>query len=124
MTTQTLINRFNEKYPIGALCPVRTLKGNSAPYVERVVTDCAYELNGIAVAFFEGLSGCNPIEPGFVDYSGNPPLKRQIDEYIELRLEHLKTRYNKHFEATAGLRIDELNALKSFLRDKSNTTTD
>lgn len=65
-----LVNLFNKKFPVGSTVSLRKYSVESDPYKEYKVIGQAFMLNDVsAVAFFEGISGCFSIEPGFVDYS-------------------------------------------------------
>lgn len=67
--SQLIIEKFNELYPVGSKCPMRSTNHKSYEYKEEVVKHEAFMSNsGDPVAFFEGKSGYYAIEEGFVKY--------------------------------------------------------
>lgn len=66
---QSLINRFNELYPVGSICLWRPVSRDSCEHLTMTVKTAAYEANGMALVFFEERGGCCSIDPAFVKYT-------------------------------------------------------
>jgi hypothetical protein len=66
---QQLVQKFNNKFPVGSKVMHRSTAIKSIPFTERIVKSEAFVSNSTqAVAFFEGLSGYYSIDPEFVQY--------------------------------------------------------
>lgn len=72
MNTQDLINKFNEKYPIGSKVMWRSVNHPAYEHKQYEVREPAYLMTGRAVAFLKDKAGCVSIAPEFVDYSYQP----------------------------------------------------
>ncbi len=68
MTNAQLITKFNMQFPVGTLCPMRSIAKDGVPFEEVEVRDEAFDMNGQPMAFFVGKSGAYSIRPEFVDY--------------------------------------------------------
>lgn len=68
-----LIDRFNEKFPVGSKVYWRNVGKDSEPYEIVTVKSDAWDQHGMEVVFFEEKSGFCSIGPGHVDYRSVPP---------------------------------------------------
>jgi hypothetical protein len=89
MTPEDLIEKFNEKFPVGARVFWRSCAHESYPHGAYEVRGVAFDMNGQAVAFLKGRAGAVSIEPQFVDYENIPgPIENEPFENYDL-CEHM-----------------------------------
>ena len=66
--TQKTVDKFNQKFPVGATVRWRSVGKPGVPYREYTVQHAACNHNGTAVAWFAERTGMVSVEPAFVDY--------------------------------------------------------
>lgn len=88
LDTKTLIEKFNNYFPVGATVRWRSVNHPNYSHKEYTVKTRAYDHFGQPVTFLEGHRGFVSIEPGFVDYEYLENLdwtipKAHLDQTIE-----------------------------------------
>lgn len=69
---QKLIDRFNDRYPVGATFEWRSIGKDGIPFERLTVRAAAYDHFGMAVVFSKERSGFISIEKNFVNYAFRP----------------------------------------------------
>lgn len=114
MSNQELIEKFNEKFPVGAKVYWRSVAYDTYPHRIFEVRGAAFDMNGQAVAFLKGKAGCVSIEPQFLNYDRIPenmPVTETPAEISSTQTPREKFRnsvgFQSNFVQFSGLSIEE-----------------